>query len=63
MNKAIFLDRDGVVNEVLTDRVKFVNKPADVYLLPRVGEAIKRFNDAGFMSLSSPTKVALDLVI
>jgi D-glycero-D-manno-heptose 1,7-bisphosphate phosphatase len=27
MNKAVFLDRDGVINEVLSKRVKFVNKP------------------------------------
>ncbi|MFD1735500.1 D-glycero-alpha-D-manno-heptose-1,7-bisphosphate 7-phosphatase [Bacillus salitolerans] len=49
MKKAIFLDRDGVINEVLTKRVKFVNKPKDLYLLPRVGEAIKLLNDAGFL--------------
>ena len=30
MKKAVFLDRDGVINEVLTDRVKFVNKPKDL---------------------------------
>lgn len=44
MNKAVFLDRDGVINEVLTKRVKFVNKPADLYFLPRVPEAIKKLN-------------------
>ncbi len=48
MKNGIFLDRDGVINEVLTKRVKFVNNPKDMYLLPRVGEAIKRLNDAGF---------------
>ncbi|WP_246938502.1 D-glycero-alpha-D-manno-heptose-1,7-bisphosphate 7-phosphatase [Bacillus pinisoli] len=48
MKSAIFLDRDGVINEVLTKRVKFVNKPSDLYLLPRVGEAIKLLNDAGY---------------
>lgn len=46
MHKAIFLDRDGVVNEVKSKRVKFVNKPADLHLLGGVGEAIKKFNDA-----------------
>lgn len=45
MNIGIFLDRDGVINEVLSQRVKFVNKPSDFYLLDGVGEAIKRFND------------------
>lgn len=44
MKKAAFLDRDGVINEVLTKRVKFVNKPKDLYLLPGVPEAIKKLN-------------------
>ena len=45
MKKAIFLDRDGVINEVLTNRVKFVNKPQELYFLPGVPEAIKKLND------------------
>ncbi|MEK4229601.1 D-glycero-alpha-D-manno-heptose-1,7-bisphosphate 7-phosphatase [Solibacillus sp. FSL H8-0538] len=44
MKTAVFLDRDGVINEVLTDRVKFVNKPSDLYFLPGVPEAIKKLN-------------------
>ncbi len=44
----MFLDRDGVINEVLTDRVKFVNKPGDLFFLEGVGPAIKQFNDLGF---------------
>lgn len=44
MKKAVFLDRDGVINEVLTGRVKFVNKPEDFYLLPGVPEAIRNLN-------------------
>lgn len=40
MKKAIFLDRDGVINEVLSERVRFVNKPEDFYLLPGVADAI-----------------------
>ncbi|MFC2949081.1 D-glycero-alpha-D-manno-heptose-1,7-bisphosphate 7-phosphatase [Virgibacillus sediminis] len=48
MSKGIFLDRDGVLNEVLTDRVQFVNSPEDFYLLPGVGEAIHLLNKAGF---------------
>lgn len=44
MKKAVFLDRDGVINEVLTNRVKFVNKPRDLYFLPGVPEAIKKLN-------------------
>lgn len=49
--KAIFLDRDGVINEVLTDRVRFVNKPEDIYLLPGVADAIAIFNKQGYMVL------------
>nr|WP_106783259.1 HAD family hydrolase [Lysinibacillus timonensis] len=45
MKKAVFLDRDGVINEVLTNRVKFVNKPRDLYFLPGVPEAIKKLNE------------------
>lgn len=48
MEGAIFLDRDGVINEVLTKRVKFVNQSRDFHLLPGVGEAIHLFNKAGF---------------
>lgn len=47
-NKAMFLDRDGVINEVLSRRVKFVNEPEDFYLIDGVGEAVKLFNDDGF---------------
>ncbi|GGJ81773.1 histidinol phosphate phosphatase [Lentibacillus kapialis] len=48
MNKGMFLDRDGVINEVLSNRVTFVNNPSDLYLLDGVEEAIKLFNDMGF---------------
>ncbi|WP_026907935.1 D-glycero-alpha-D-manno-heptose-1,7-bisphosphate 7-phosphatase [Paucisalibacillus globulus] len=48
MEVGIFLDRDGVINEVLTRRVKFVNKPSDFYLLNGVGEAIKKLNEASY---------------
>ncbi|MEK4253607.1 MULTISPECIES: D-glycero-alpha-D-manno-heptose-1,7-bisphosphate 7-phosphatase [Ureibacillus] len=45
MKSAVFLDRDGVINEVLTERVKFVNKPKDLYFLPGVPEAIRKLNE------------------
>jgi D-glycero-D-manno-heptose 1,7-bisphosphate phosphatase len=48
MNKAIFLDRDGVINEVLSKRVKFVNKPSDIHYLEKVPEAIKMLYDEGY---------------
>ncbi|MFE8700205.1 D-glycero-alpha-D-manno-heptose-1,7-bisphosphate 7-phosphatase [Cytobacillus sp. FJAT-54145] len=40
MKRAVFLDRDGVLNEVLTDRVKFVNKPEQLFLLDGAAEAV-----------------------
>ncbi|MGZ6550747.1 MAG: D-glycero-alpha-D-manno-heptose-1,7-bisphosphate 7-phosphatase [Tumebacillaceae bacterium] len=43
-NKAVFLDRDGVIN----DHVRFVNTPEDLILFPGAGEAIRKLNDAGF---------------
>lgn len=48
LQQAIFLDRDGVINEVLSRRVKFVNQPHDFYLLPGAGKAIHLLNQAGF---------------
>ncbi|ALX49609.1 D-glycero-alpha-D-manno-heptose-1,7-bisphosphate 7-phosphatase [Lentibacillus amyloliquefaciens] len=48
MSKGMFLDRDGVINEVLTNRVKFVNQPRDFHLLEGAGEAIRVFNDLGY---------------
>lgn len=48
MKKAIFLDRDGVINEVLTDRVKFVNNKSQFYLIDGVGEAIYLFNQLNY---------------
>ena len=49
MNQAVFLDRDGVINEVLTNRVKYVNKPSNLYILDGVGESIKQLNESGFL--------------
>ncbi len=49
MKKAIFLDRDGVINEVKTDRVKFVNTPEQFYFLEGVQEAVKLLSDSGFL--------------
>lgn len=48
MKKAVFLDRDGVLNEVLTSRVKFVNKPNDLYLLDGAAEAVAKLTKAGY---------------
>lgn len=48
MNKAIFLDRDGVLNEVLSSRVKFVNQPKDLFLLEGAAEAVAELSNSGF---------------
>lgn len=48
MQKAVFLDRDGVINEVLSQRVKFVNTAEDFYLLDGAGEGIRKLNEAGY---------------
>lgn len=49
MSKAVFLDRDGVINEVLSKRVKFVNKPEQLFLLEGVGEGIKLLKESGYL--------------
>ncbi|MCD2137655.1 D-glycero-alpha-D-manno-heptose-1,7-bisphosphate 7-phosphatase [Salinicoccus halitifaciens] len=48
MHKAVFLDRDGVINEVMSERVRFVNAPEDFYLLDDVGEGVRKLNEAGY---------------
>jgi len=42
-NVAVFLDRDGTVNE----EVDFLTSPRDLRLIPRSAEAIRRANDLG----------------
>jgi len=44
MNKAVFLDRDGTVNE----EVGYLSELQQLKLLPGAGKAIKRLNDTGF---------------
>ncbi|MCM3713501.1 D-glycero-alpha-D-manno-heptose-1,7-bisphosphate 7-phosphatase [Halalkalibacter oceani] len=48
MRQAVFLDRDGVINEVLSKRVRFVNRPSHFFLLDGVGEAIHLLNRANW---------------
>jgi len=45
-NKAVFLDRDGVINKKRVDYVKSVN---EFVFLPNVFKAIKTLNDKGFL--------------
>lgn len=42
-NIAVFLDRDGTVNE----EVDFLTSPRDLHLIPRSAEAIRMANDLG----------------
>ncbi|HEY5912021.1 MAG TPA: HAD family hydrolase [Verrucomicrobiae bacterium] len=44
MNKAVFLDRDGTLNE----ERNYLSRPEDVVLYPDAGSALKRLQDAGF---------------
>lgn len=44
MNRAIFLDRDGTINEDTT----YLNKPEDIKLLPFVIKGLKKLQDYGF---------------
>lgn len=44
MDKVIFLDRDGTINE----EVNYLHKPEDLQILPGVPEAIKLLRDGGF---------------
>ncbi len=45
MNKAVFLDRDGTVNE----EVGYLSDLKQLKLVPGAGTAIKNLNDAGFL--------------
>ena len=51
-NKAVFLDRDGVINEVVYHKeMGIVDSPSTIEqfkLLPDVGKAINKFHELGF---------------
>ncbi|MCK4364988.1 MAG: HAD family hydrolase [Thermoplasmatales archaeon] len=51
-NKAVFLDRDGVINEIVYHReMGILDSPAnpdEIKLLPDVGKAINKFKNLGF---------------
>lgn len=44
MNKAVFLDRDGTINE----ERHYLHRPEDLVLFPGAGAALKRLQDAGY---------------
>ncbi len=47
MNKAIFLDRDGVINS--DEGHYYVFRPEDFVLTPRLGESLKALQDEGYL--------------
>ncbi len=46
LRKAVFLDRDGVINKERRDYVKTIN---ELEMIPDVGKAIKKLKGAGFL--------------
>ncbi|MDN4073181.1 D-glycero-alpha-D-manno-heptose-1,7-bisphosphate 7-phosphatase [Fictibacillus terranigra] len=48
MTKAVFIDRDGVINEVMTSRVKHVNHPSSFYFLDGALEGLRELTEMGF---------------
>lgn len=44
MDKIVFLDRDGTINE----EVEYLHKPSDLVILPGVSAALKRLKEQGF---------------
>jgi len=44
MNRAVFLDRDGTINE----ERHYLHRPEDVVIFPGAGKALKRLQDGGF---------------
>jgi D,D-heptose 1,7-bisphosphate phosphatase len=45
--RAVFLDRDGTINEL----TGFVTKPEDFTLIPGAAEAVKRINNSGYLAV------------
>jgi len=48
MNKAVFLDRDGVINRKAPTEDQYITRWEDMEILPGVAEAIAELNQAGF---------------
>lgn len=47
--RAVFLDRDGVINRYLRD--DYVKSPDELHLLPGAADAIRFLNDAGILCI------------
>lgn len=54
-NRAVFIDRDGVINEILyfadMGRIDTPFRVDQFKLLPKVGEAVRLFNELGFKTV------------
>jgi len=63
MVRAVFLDRDGVINQKMPEG-RYVTRWVEVRLLPGVAEAVKRLHAAGFqvVVVSNQRAVAKGLV-
>ena len=48
MNKAVFLDRDGVINRKASSEDEYVTRWEEMAILPGVAEAIAQLNRVGF---------------
>ncbi|MGM0498022.1 MAG: D-glycero-alpha-D-manno-heptose-1,7-bisphosphate 7-phosphatase, partial [Bacteroidota bacterium] len=59
-NKAIFLDRDGVINY----EKNFILKPKDMELIPEAPEALRRINESSYLAIvvTNQSAVARNLV-
>ncbi len=47
MSRAIFLDRDGTINE----EVNYLKSPEDISLYPNTLKALRNFKDSGFLNI------------
>jgi D-glycero-D-manno-heptose 1,7-bisphosphate phosphatase len=60
--KAVFLDRDGVINDLVpedgTGTPESPYRPEDVRLMPEAADAIKRLRDAGFLLVAASNQPA-----
>ena len=51
MNKAAFLDRDGVINQKAPTEDEYITRWEEMHFLPGVAEAITLLNRAGFLAI------------
>ena len=47
MNKAIFLDRDGTINE----EISYLKSPEEIKIFPNTLQALRKFKDLGFLNI------------